>query len=207
MSESQQTFINPQTGQEVPSTVLARGMGRLFYVIGHVLGWGLIIGLAVGSFFLLIRLSVCLVFMLIDGFSFDHVFQVLGQSWLFLAVCVVLDWGLVVGWPIGLIVGLIIGLKPENLHTLRNDLLFQEVHDRLAGRQHQRRQRILRQKQLEAEWAGVPAGAISRAGPPKEPEPTGTSLSPAETPEKDRPPHLATGMDAATEPEEQSLML
>jgi hypothetical protein len=60
---------------------------------------------------------------------------------------------------------------------------------RLRRRERWQAERLLQQRLLEAEWAGVPDGAISRARPPDEPEPTDTSLSRAAGPEADPPPH------------------
>jgi hypothetical protein len=86
------------------------------------------------------------------------------------------------------------------------------VHRGIARRQHQRRQhfrqrqraqaeRLLQRKRLEAEWAGVPAGALSRAGPPGDPRPTAASLSRAE-PSREAAPRLTAGVEAVTEEEE-----
>jgi hypothetical protein len=60
---------------------------------------------------------------------------------------------------------------------------------RLREQEMEEAERLLQQRLLEAEWAGVPDGAISRARPPGEPEPTDTSLSRAAGPEADPPPH------------------
>lgn len=45
-----------------------------------------------------------------------------------------------------------------------------------------------------AKWAGVPDGALSRAQPPGNPEPTDASLSRADLPEEDQP-RLAISVD------------
>jgi hypothetical protein len=71
-----------------------------------------------------------------------------------------------------------------------------------ARRQHFRRQRILRRKQLEKEWAGVPDGAISRAQPPSKPEPTQGSLSRVEVLKED-PTRLQKDVEAEKEAEER----
>jgi hypothetical protein len=75
----------------------------------------------------------------------------------------------------------------------------QQVHNAVARRQHQRRQRLIQRQLLEDEWAGVPNGAISRARPPGDPEPTHASLSRAEAPEEEAPPRLAVSVDREVE--------
>lgn len=91
------------------------------------------------------------------------------------------------GWGIGILLfllgrGLVGWLRGEwgiELGDARSDPLAQWVHDCVARHQHHRRQRQL----AEAEWAGVPNGALSRAQPTGQPQPTPASLSPAEAPE------------------------
>jgi hypothetical protein len=81
-------------------------------------------------------------------------------------------------------------------------LFMDPVHDGIARLQHVRRQRLLKRRLLEQEWAGVPDGALSRAPTPARPEPTQASLSLAEAPEEE-PPRLAAAVGAAEEEEAQ----
>jgi hypothetical protein len=73
----------------------------------------------------------------------------------------------------------------------------QQVHDGIARWHHFRHQRFLQRQLLEEEWAGVPDGAISRARPPGNPDPTQTSLSRAEVP-KEAPLSLAMSVETET---------
>jgi hypothetical protein len=172
MSKRKPTFQDPKTGEEIESTALARW------------GAGLAIGLAIG-------LVVGLVF----GLSGWPVFELFGA----------LVFGLVLGLALGLVLGLVSGLavgptaRPDGrLDNVRNDLLSQRVHDGIARWQHLRRQRLLRQQ----EFPHVPDGALSRADPPGEPEPTQASLSLAKPPEEDAP-RLTASVEAEMEAEEQ----
>jgi hypothetical protein len=80
-------------------------------------------------------------------------------------------------------------------------LLGRTIHNTIARQQHFHRQRLLKRKLLEEEWAGVPDGALSRAQPPGEPEPTAASLSRSEAPEE-AAPRLTVSVDVANEEEE-----
>lgn len=91
------------------------------------------------------------------------------------------------GWGIGVLLlllgrGLVGWLRGEwgvELGDASSDPLAQWVHDCVARHQHHRRQRQL----AEAEWAGVPKGALSRAQPLQEPQPTERSISQMGTPQ------------------------
>jgi hypothetical protein len=76
----------------------------------------------------------------------------------------------------GLMVVLAVGLMFAGFFVA----LGKGAQDRRAWRQLFRHQRRRQRQWLEEEWANVPDGAISRAPPPEEPEPTQASLSRAE---------------------------
>jgi hypothetical protein len=125
--------------------------------------------------------------------------------------------GLFIGWGTGIGVGLLIGLLGGLAYLLvfgllvgwffkwglgpdeiRIDPLARRVHDSISRRQHLRRQRILRRQ----EFPHVPDGALSRALPPAEPEPTAASLSLA-APPGEAVPRLTAGVDEANTVEER----
>jgi hypothetical protein len=189
MRKPAQTFRDPQTGQEIESTALAR--------------WGA-------------RLAVTLVVLLI----LSPIFGLVGGLVCELGWCASLKVvGVVCVWVWVLVWVLFDGLVYELFGRLGDWLvgvLYKEVYDNIARRQHLRPQivrqrkrlraeRLFQQKRLEAEWAGVPAGAISRAQPPGDPQPTAASLSRADGP-KEGPPRLAAGVDAVTEADEPAVV-
>jgi hypothetical protein len=180
MSKPKQTFTDPQTGEEIESTWLARWGGGLFSVL---CASGLGIGLPLG---LLFGLAAGWATGLLNGL---------------LALVAGLVIGLVTGLPLGLLFGLY--FLVADLDTVRYNPFCQRVHDGLARRQHLRRQRILRRQ----EFPHVPDGALSRAGPPGQPEPTAVSLSRAPAPEEDPPLRLTAGVNEASEEEELSVTL
>jgi hypothetical protein len=162
MNKQKQTFTDPQTGEEIESTALARW------------GAGLVVGLVLGLVF-------GLIFRLVAGLLIGPVFGLVGGSIL---------------WVFGILLASVLALFAWR-DTFRRDSLMGSVHDGIARQQHLRRQRILRRQ----EFSHVPDGALSRARPSGEPEPTSVSLSRAEAPEEE-PPRLAAGVDAVAEEEQ-----
>jgi hypothetical protein len=201
MSERKQTFTDPKTGEEIESTVLARWGAGL--IVGLVPG--LLIGLSNGLAGLIVGLTVGLIFGPIAGRLLKRVDEVyfgliVGSS---LGLIGYLISGLHWGWLGALVMGLFGGLCCGAIGGLLG-AFSKWAHDNIARQQHLRRQRLLKRKLLEEEWAGVPDSAISRAHPSGEPGPTSASLSRAEAPEEE-PPRLAAGVDAVTGAEEQAI--
>jgi hypothetical protein len=153
MSNQKTTFTDPQTGEEIESTWLAR------WVAGGVdtLEVGLEVGLIIGLFL---------------GWQLGPLGGLVA--------------GLVSGLGGGLVAGLVAGLGYD-LEEAQSHPFAPTVHDRIARRQHFRRQRLLRLRQLEAEWAGVPNRALSQALPSGPPRPTDVSVSSAEPPPGAKP--------------------
>jgi hypothetical protein len=224
MDESKQTFTEPKKGEEIASTVLAQGIAGLFGALlfglffGLVGGWvGLLVGKLIGEPYTrmagLVGLiggpALGLAIGLLAWRSKGHFFGWLGG--LILGLAIGLGGGLVVGldsgWGSGLAFGLTMGLI-LGLFCVRSGQWFgwgvgeftRWVHDGIARQQHLRRQRLLKRRLLEQEWAGVPDGALSRARPAGEPEPTAASLSLAELPAEDKP-YLTASVEATTEEE------
>ena len=118
MSKKKQIFTDPQTGDEMSSTWLAR------LVVGAI--WGLIIGVLFGVVIGLIVGVFCEVF----SVPFGEVF-----------------WGVALGLGGGLFVaGLAAGMLCE-LQKARSDPFTRWIHDATARTQHRRRQRVLRSKE------------------------------------------------------------
>jgi len=63
----------------------------------------------------------------------------------------------------------------------------EKIHHGIARSQHFRRQRLLKRKLAEEEWAGVPQTALSQAQPAGPPQPTDGSVSQADVPEEEKP--------------------
>ena len=78
-----------------------------------------------------------------------------------------------------------------NMEAFRRTSLIRWAHDHIARTQH--RQRLLRSQ----EHVKVPDGAISRAQPPGEPEPTDAALSLADEPEETE--HLPVSIEEDTQ--------
>jgi hypothetical protein len=192
MSKEKETFTDPQTGEEMESTGVARLVGRLTTGLGVGVGCGLFFGVLYG--------------LTIWGLQWDLIhWQFALSTVLLLVLFAGLGFGLFGMLLVGLAFGVVSGLSPGllgNLNDLRSTALFRWGHDSIARQQHFRHQRRLQRKLFEEEWAGVPAGAISRACPPGEPKPTPASLSLAELPAEDVP-RLAAGAETATEAEKQ----
>ena len=147
MNREKQTFVDPQTGEEMESTRLARmGVGWVGGVVGGVTGgmMGGVFGAALGEE----RLAMLLLG-LVGG--------------LFLGSLTGLGYGLKFG----------LGSWSRGLEEVREPPLDRRIHDGIARRQHTRRQRLLRR----GEYPHVPAGALSRARRVRDPEPTQTALS------------------------------
>jgi hypothetical protein len=183
MDKRKRTFTDPKTGEEIESTALARW--------GAGLAFGPVAGIVVGLYF---GLGVALI---------------AGPG---AGLIVGLVVGPVVGLYLGLIDGLSFGLDGAPFFGPL-DSFTHRVHNGLAWQQHRHRQRVLerkrgqaerlrQRKRLEAEWAGVPRGAISRARPPDRPEPTAASLSLAASPEA-AAPRLTAGVDTVTAAEKE----
>ena len=170
MSQEKQTFVDPRTGEEMESTGLAR------------VGVGLIGGLIGG---------------VIGGVIGGCLGAALGQDRLALLL-----WGLAGGLFLGFVTGLLAGLKfglgswGRALEEVRWDPLDRRVHDGIARRQHARRER----RHPPEDDAHVPAGAISRARPPGNPEPTSAALSRAAPSEGDKA-RLAAEVEEETKDE------
>jgi hypothetical protein len=186
MSKPKHTFTDLQTGEEIESTALAR------WVAGLGAGW--VAGLGLGFFGLVVWLICDLPKTPLTGLAAALVEMLVG----------VLGSVLVIGSLIGLFIGLVCDLLVRlgvDLDYSRADEFYQRVHDHIARHQHFHRQRLLQRKLAEEEWAGVPDGALSRAQPSGEPEPTAAALSRSEAPEE-AAPRLTAGVDAATGEEE-----
>ena len=170
MSYDKQTFVDPESGEEIESTWLAR------LVVGSV--WGLIIGVLFG---VVIGLAVGVLW---EAFS--------GVFW-------GVFWGVALGLATGLFVaGLAAGMFGE-LRKVRGDLLSRWTHDGIARTQHVRRRRILRSQDDQdvpdtalsrAQPPGEPTptdAALSIADEPDEPDRLTVSEDTAETMVDDRP--------------------
>jgi hypothetical protein len=200
---SKQTFRDPETGEEIESTALARGgTGLVFGLIAGLVP-SLIVGLAIGA---KAGLDIGLTYGLATALS-AGLAGVLGRGpfrWFFILTFMypfLKAGSLIFGQSLGQVGELVsptIGGLAAGLFIVLIAPFCQRMHDGIAQRQHIHRQRILRQQ----EFSHVPDGALSRAQPPGEPEPTAASLSRADVPEE-ATPRLAAGVEAATEEEEQ----
>jgi hypothetical protein len=217
MNKQKQTFTDPQTGEEIESTALARwGAGLAFGVV-----FGLFFGLLFGLFTRGIGIWLGLPFGLLGALVYGLIRRwrrplrfgiVFGAAWGVFAG--LLAWGLfalhggitaetnnpldrlIGGLVVGLISGLFTAFSMGCWGGLGARLAYpitQRVHHGIARQQHLRRQRLLRRQ----EFPHVPDGALSRALPPGKPEPTAASLSLAEPPEE-AVPRLAAGVEEAT---------
>jgi hypothetical protein len=205
MSEEKPTFTDPQTGEEIESTPLARW--------GTGLAVGLIAGLFLGLLATLDRLrygwawgvSGGLFLWLLSGLLLKRAAREKewGRRWGIMSGLGLL-FGLFLGWSKvyrhGWVVGLAAGLLSALFYGLLGPLT-RRTHDDIVRWQHLRRQRILKRKMLEEEWAGVPDRALSRAVSPKEPKPTEASLSQAERPAEAKG-RLASAVEEGTAEQE-----
>ena len=168
-------FQDPETGEEIDSTWLGRFAARS----GCNMLLGLGMGLGMGLFAFSIAGWKGLFFGLLGGLGFGLCGALLNSlsvhlygrgKWArFLA-------GGKWGWTL---------IEYER----GNSGIADRIHDAVARAQHRRRQRILRSQ----EHQHVPDGALSRAQPPGEPEPTGAALSRTDRP--DEAGHLAIGIE------------
>jgi|YNPNPStandDraft_1061719.scaffolds.fasta_scaffold121167_2 hypothetical protein len=139
-----------KSAEDIQSTDLARQIAELAFGLHVVFCSSLVGGLLLGVLFLLP--------LLLGGWGTGILLFLLGRG--------------LVGW-----------LRGEwgiELGDASSDPLAQWVHDCVARQQHRRRQRRLQRQLAEAEWRGVPDGALSRAQPTGPQQPTPASLSLAE---------------------------
>jgi hypothetical protein len=200
MANERPTFTDPTTGAEIENTRLARGICKLLWGLliglGALLGCRLLVGLGEGSWRgLTLALGGGLGLWLaigeaLQGTTADVRFRQV-SPWVGLegGLLCGLGGGVVGGRGTGLEVGLLYGLAFGLVALLVGRLGLaaphvplksgeKSLHHAIARLQHRRQE----QKRLQAQWAHVPAGALSRAAPPRDPQPTSTALSRADAP-------------------------
>jgi len=207
MSQEKQAFIDPQTGEAIENTRLAQVVSRLaFGLLGGLIG-----GLTFGAFgrgvggalaALLFGLFGALIMGAAASISTDDRNLLLASpaDWRHRFVGV-LGAGLVGGLTFSAFAGPMGGVLGGAFIGLLGGLMVglpETIRQSVSRHQHFRRQRRLKRRLLEEEWAGVPERALSRACRSSLPQPTDTSLTLTGKLDQ-RQPHLEEGIAEAQE--------
>ena len=167
MGEDKQTFTDPETGQEIESTWLARYVGGLLFGIIRGMFFGVLLGMVIfmaGAYSLRRDLG-----------GDVTIFRIL--------LMIKRSFGLSAG--VGLLAGIVGGVLGGISYARGTSRAGDKLHDNIARTQHRRR--ILHSQDDQ----DVPDTAISRAQPPGNPQPTDAALSIADDPEET---HLSVGV-------------
>lgn len=166
MSDKKQTFIDPKTGEEIEITPFSK-----------FIAWFGLTTVPARMVYKPFLLSIILLMLLLIGRRIFFFIPIVW--WLLGLVGSVLMWGSVLAFTFfGAFAIIFDRWRYERENILRQDI---------SRWQHFRRQRQIRRKLLEEEWAGVPATALTRVDRSEPPQPTDNSLTQAGDPAAAKP--------------------